>query len=237
MVGAMEQEWWRPLRYADRAPFLRQRGAITAELRAWFGMAGSPRSRPESFRFPAVTRPISTRRASNVTDSSGAARTRYLRTSPEFAAKKLLAAGERRIFEFARVFRDREQARCIFRNSRCSNGIGQASPIKRSSRIRSRCSGARGADDRREPVFISRVNCDPLAEVERLTVSDAFNRYADIDLLDTVTEGEGNRTQLAAAAIRSHIKVAADDTWSDIFSNAGRADRAATRAGPSDGAG
>src|SRR4029434_4608533 len=34
---------------------------------------------------------------------------RYLRTSPEFAAKKLLAAGEAKIFEFARVFRDRER--------------------------------------------------------------------------------------------------------------------------------
>ncbi len=33
----------------------------------------------------------------------------YLRTSPEFACKKLLAAGERRIFEFARVFRNRER--------------------------------------------------------------------------------------------------------------------------------
>jgi lysyl-tRNA synthetase class 2 len=35
--------------------------------------------------------------------------TRYLRTSPEFACKKLLAAGETKIFEFARVFRDRER--------------------------------------------------------------------------------------------------------------------------------
>src|SRR6202008_1670842 len=33
----------------------------------------------------------------------------YLHTSPEFACKKLLAAGERRIFEFARVFRNRER--------------------------------------------------------------------------------------------------------------------------------
>ena len=33
---------------------------------------------------------------------------RFLRTSPEFACKKLLAAGERRIFEFARCFRNRE---------------------------------------------------------------------------------------------------------------------------------
>ena len=35
----------------------------------------------------------------------------YLHTSPEFAAKKLLAAGESRIFDFARVFRNRERGR------------------------------------------------------------------------------------------------------------------------------
>ena len=37
--------------------------------------------------------------------------TLYLHTSPEFAAKKLLAAGEEKIFEFARVFRNRERGR------------------------------------------------------------------------------------------------------------------------------
>ena len=37
--------------------------------------------------------------------------TLYLHTSPEFAAKKLLAAGEEKDFEFARVFRNRERGR------------------------------------------------------------------------------------------------------------------------------
>src|SRR6185295_10820586 len=42
--------------------------------------------------------------------SPDASKTRlYLHTSPEFAAKKLLAAGERRLFTFARVFRNRER--------------------------------------------------------------------------------------------------------------------------------
>ena len=39
----------------------------------------------------------------------GSAAPLYLRTSPEFACKKLLAAGERRIVEFAKVFRNRER--------------------------------------------------------------------------------------------------------------------------------
>src|SRR3984893_18275972 len=41
--------------------------------------------------------------------TGGERATRYLRTSPEFSCKKLLAAGETRIFELARVFRDRER--------------------------------------------------------------------------------------------------------------------------------
>ena len=39
----------------------------------------------------------------------GVARPAYLHTSPEFAMKKLLAAGERRIFALSRVFRNRER--------------------------------------------------------------------------------------------------------------------------------
>ena len=45
------------------------------------------------------------------TGPDGRSRPLYLHTSPEFAAKKLLAAGETRIFDFARVFRNRERGR------------------------------------------------------------------------------------------------------------------------------
>ena len=42
-------------------------------------------------------------------DTDGTARPVYLNTSPEFAMKKLLAAGETRIFSFAHVWRNRER--------------------------------------------------------------------------------------------------------------------------------
>ncbi len=45
----------------------------------------------------------------------------------------------------------------------------------------------------------------------------AFERFAGIDLLATVAEGQGDRDGLAAAA-KGKVRITDDDTWSDIFS-------------------
>ena len=47
--------------------------------------------------------------ATEMIGPDGARARRYLHTSPEFAMKKLLAAGEEKIVDFARVFRNRER--------------------------------------------------------------------------------------------------------------------------------
>ena len=58
---------------------------------------------------------------------------------------------------------------------------------------------------------------DPFAEPELLTVAAAFERFAGIDLLATIADGEGDRAALAAAA-SERVRITDDDTWSDIFS-------------------
>ncbi len=58
---------------------------------------------------------------------------------------------------------------------------------------------------------------DPFAEPELLTVAAAFDRFAGIDLLSTIADGEGDRAALAAAA-KARVRITEDDTWSDIFS-------------------
>src|SRR5258707_5579061 len=58
---------------------------------------------------------------------------------------------------------------------------------------------------------------DPFAEPELLTVAAAFERFAGIDLLSTVRDGEGDRDVLAAAAKR-RARTTADDTSTDTFS-------------------
>src|SRR3712207_4198899 len=60
---------------------------------------------------------------------------------------------------------------------------------------------------------------DPRLEPERITVAEAFQRHAGIDLLATIApSGETDREALAAAVRASGIRTAPDDTWSDLFS-------------------
>ena len=50
-------------------------------------------------------------------------------------------------------------------------------------------------------------------------MAEAFERFAGIDLLATLdAAGDADREALAAAAPGAGIAVAADDTWSDLFS-------------------
>ncbi len=49
-------------------------------------------------------------------------------------------------------------------------------------------------------------------------MAEAFDRHAGIDLLATVSGGQGDRVKLAAAAAKAGVATAVDDTWGDIFS-------------------
>ena len=145
----------------------------------------------------------------------GERRQLYLHTSPEFACKKLLAAGETRIFEFARVFRNRER------------GPLHAPEFTMLEWYRANESYEAVVDDCLAIVALAAdgpfrhrdPECDPRAEAERITVAEAFRKFADIDLLATIAAGgEPNHEALAQAATNAGIKIAGDDTWSDIFS-------------------
>ncbi len=141
---------------------------------------------------------------------------RYLRTSPEFSAKKLLAAGEQRIFEFARVFRDRERSDLHLTEFTMLEWYraGEPYPAVMADTVTVVASAADAAGSRHFN-FRGRT-IDAFAEPEMLTVAAAFQRFAGVDLLATIDGGRGNRQRLAVAA-GGRVRVAEDDTWSDIF--------------------
>jgi len=213
------QRWWNPDSHADRRASLRARARIKDALRRHFVDAGfvevecgilqtSPGNEAHLHAF-----------ATEFVRPGGESRRLYLHTSPEFACKKLLAAGEERIFAFARVFRNRERGPLHapeftmlewYRAGEAYDSvIGDSLDLLKlaAGAVPSSVLGFRGR------------SCDPLREPERLTVAQAFQRFAGFDLLATLTsEGEGDRDGLASAARGTGIEAAADDSWSDIFS-------------------
>ncbi len=157
--------------------------------------------------------------ATEILTTAGERRTLYLHTSPEVAAKKLLAAGEQKIFDFARVFRNRERGALHapeFTMLEWYRANETYEVVQQDCLAVMRL--AAGMAGTKEFVFRDRT-CDPRAEAERLTVADAFTYHAGIELLSTLSpEGVGDRNAFAAKARRAGFTITEQDGWSDIFS-------------------
>jgi len=210
--------WWSAARHADRKPFLTARSAITKTVRAWFDDQGFAEVETAILQVSPGNETHLHAPRTELTRADGTRATRYLRTSPEFAAKKLLAAGEAKIFEFARVFRDRERGDLhlpeftMLEWYRANEGYDaiMADTIV----VIAQAAQATGI---RQFTFRGR-SADPFAEPELLPVATAFARYAGIDLLATLSAaGEGDADALRSRARRGGIDVADDDDWSDMF--------------------
>jgi lysyl-tRNA synthetase class 2 len=209
--------WWTPSRHGDRRPFLAARSAITKATRAWFDEQGFAEVETGILQVSPGNETHLHAPRTKLRDGAGQGATRYLRTSPEFAAKKLLAAGEEKIFELARVFRDRERGDLHLPEFTMLEwyraGASYEAVMADSIVITAHAAQATGIGR-----FSFRgKTADPFAEPELLTVAAAFDRFAGIDLLATVQGGHGDRGALAGAA-KGKVRVSDDDTWSDIFS-------------------
>jgi lysyl-tRNA synthetase class 2 len=191
---------------------------MTTALRAWFAardfvevetaaLAVSPGNETHLHAF-----------ATELIGPDGERRPLYLRTSPEFACKKLLAAGETRIFDFARAFRNRERGALHHPEFTMLEWYRANEPYETlmddCTALMAEAARAAGA---KQFTFRDKT-VDPYAAPERLTVAEAFERYAGIDLLATIRNKQGDRVKLAAAAAKAGVATATDDTWGDIFS-------------------
>jgi lysyl-tRNA synthetase class 2 len=148
----------------------------------------------------------------------GESQTLYLHTSPEFSMKKLLAAGEQRIASLGHVWRNRERTATHHPEFTMLEWYRVGEPYDAVMddciamlRIAAEAAGA-------TVLRAKGHECDPFAEPERLSVAEAFTRYAGIDLLATIgADGATDAMALAAAMRRAGIAVPEDAGWSYLF--------------------
>lgn len=143
----------------------------------------------------------------------------FLHTSPEFAMKKLLAAGEERLLAFAHVFRNRERGPLHHPEFTMLEWYraGETYDVlmRDAADLLALAAETAGAE---RLAWRGRA-ADPRLEPERLTLAEAFDRFAAIDLMASIApDGETDRETLAAQARSVGLRVADDDTWSDLFS-------------------
>ncbi len=217
---APRSPFWRRDRHADRRPRLLARARALAATRRHFEDEGFVEVEPAALQVSPGNETHLHGFATSMIGPDGVGHAAYLHTSPEFAMKKLLAAGETKIFALARVFRNRERGALhapeftMLEWYRVGEGLDAL--MRDCAAMLALAAEAAGARTLR---FRGR-EADPFAAPERIGVRDAFLCFAGIDLFDSLPadRGEPDRETLARQAAANGHRVAEDDTWSDIFS-------------------
>ncbi|HSZ51126.1 MAG TPA: EF-P lysine aminoacylase EpmA [Caulobacteraceae bacterium] len=205
--------------HARRRGFLAGRNALTQAVRGWFEAQGFTEVETAALQVSPGNEAHLHAFSTLAIGTDGASCELHLRTSPEFACKTLLAAGERRIFELARVWRNRERGPLHHPEFTMLEWYRAEEPYEA---LMADCAGMLVLAARttgRETFEWRGKSMDPFAEPERVTVAQAFSDRAGIDLLASMApDGTTDRDALAATARTAGIRVAQDDTWADVFS-------------------
>lgn len=205
--------------HADRRPFLIGRNAIQAALRGFF-------AREDFIEVDTAVLQISPGNeahlhafATEAMTTDGRKAPFYLHTSPEFACKKLLAAGEERISCFAHVYRNRERGPLHHPEFTMLEWYRAGESYESLMMDCVRLLALATETAKTGKLVYRGAESDPFAGPERISVAEAFERHAGIDLLASVAaDGSTDRGHLAAETKRVGMRVADDDGWADLFS-------------------
>jgi elongation factor P--(R)-beta-lysine ligase len=211
--------FWGKARYAERRDWLLTRARVLTSLRRWFCARRFIEVQPAALQASPGNETHLHGFKTTLILPDGSPHSAYLHTSPEFAMKKLLTAGERKIFSLTSVFRNRERTALHAPEFAMLEWYRAHAPLER---VIEDCAAviALTAHIAGAKVFAYRGReSSPFDPPELITVRDAFRRYAGIDLYDSLSRSDHLDTKaFAQQAADRGIRVASDDDWSDIFS-------------------
>ena len=219
MIPPASGPFWRRDRYAARRRSLAARAQVSSFVRRWFDAHGFVEVGPAALQASPGNETHLHGFKTALISPDGSEHDAWLHTSPEFAMKKLLAAGEQRIYALTGVFRNRERTALHAPEFTMLEWYRVGAPLERLiedcvalTALAAHVAGAK--------TFAFRGReANPFEPPERLTVRDAFRRHAGIDIYESLPAGgPPDRARFARQAKDAGLRLAPDDDWSDIFS-------------------
>ncbi len=207
-------KWWNPERFEAQKPYLETRMRVMKAIRSFFDEKGFWEVETPILQVcPVMDTHIHAFSTKMKGNDFSFEREMYLHTSPEFAMKKLLVAGAPKIYQIAHVFRNGEESRLhspeftLLEWYRANAGYGDIMDdcvdllryVAAALEIKTYEGGGKA--------------CDPFGDWQRISVAEAFERYAGIKL-EEYLEDEG---RFAAAINEQGIRVVEGDRWDDMF--------------------
>lgn len=213
-----ETPWWQRDRFAARAPHLATRSAVLRAVRRYFEGEGFAEVDTPALQISPGLEPHLRAFATTLDEPGVGARPFFLHTSPEFAMKKLLAAGVPKLFQLGHAFRNGERgathhpeftllewyrAGATYRDlmTDCERLLTAVSEVSSRSTF----------------IWRGRVT-DPRRPWHKTTVAAAFAEHCDIDLVATAPDPERPSLALLAEAAKPlGIAPHAGDDWEDLY--------------------
>ena len=205
-LTGQEKPWWRPEVYAVRRPALLARAALLRRMRDWFDGQGFVEVETPALQVAAGMEVHVAPFKTALHEPDGRSRALRLHSSPEFAMKKLLTAGEPRLFQFARVFRNSERSATHHPEFTLLEwyraGAGWRDLIPDCEALLALAGPELRWNGRRVPAA---------PPFERLSVAAAFQQRLGLDVLAADT------ARLAAVCRAEGLEPGTGDGWEDLF--------------------
>ena len=213
-MSAASGPWWAPSRFEARRAALRRRGVMVRTLRRFFDQRDYTEVETPALQISPGLEPHLTAFETMAVTPAGDRFTLYLHTSPEYAMKKLLAAGMERIWQLARTFR---------------NGERSATHHPEFAMLEWYRAGAGWREIAEETVDLvrelvgSRVtwrgkSCDLSRPWQFLSVEEAFQEHAGLNLREVSGNFDAPVVDgLRRAAAGIGVRTAESDSWEDIY--------------------
>lgn len=211
--------WWQPYNFEQKKPYLETRMKLIRAVRAHFDAQGFFEVETPILQVsPVMDTHIHAFKSEIMGTDLKHDRDLYLHTSPEFAMKKLMVAGIENMYQICHVFRNGESSTRHsaeftmiewYRASNNRRSAGYRDIMDDCIALLRDCAERLGIKTYKHKTH----SADPFKKWEIISVVEAFDKYAGLDLVRYLDDRDG----FAAAVAEQGLRTKAQDRWDDLF--------------------